>query len=222
MTEQEWLVSTDSQAMLKHVADRVSERKSRLFACACVRHVWHLLTDERSRLAVEVAERFADGEATVEELSAARYAAWYAAWDVAWATSKDGARAVARAAASYVAWDATKDATKAAAWAATKAAAWDATRYAQATIVRDILGNPWRMPILKHPLPWIVRNLAEAAYSERLDHDGTLDPDRLTVLADALEESGCLDADILDHLRGPGPHYRGCWALDLILNKEAK
>ena len=42
----------------------------------------------------------------------------------------------------------------------------------------------------------------------------------LTVLADALEEAGCTNADILLHLRSPGPHVRGCWALDLILGKS--
>ena len=40
---------------------------------------------------------------------------------------------------------------------------------------------------------------------------------RLPILADALEEAGCADADILGHLRGPGPHVRGCWVLDLLL-----
>jgi hypothetical protein len=44
--------------------------------------------------------------------------------------------------------------------------------------------------------------------------------DRLPVLADALEEAGCTNADILDHLRGPGPHARGCWAVDLLLGKS--
>jgi hypothetical protein len=46
------------------------------------------------------------------------------------------------------------------------------------------------------------------------------DPQRLAVLADALEEAGCNDAEILTHLRSPGPHVRGCWALDLILGKQ--
>jgi hypothetical protein len=44
--------------------------------------------------------------------------------------------------------------------------------------------------------------------------------DRLPILADALEEAGCTDAYLLAHLRGPGPHVRGCWAVDLVLGKE--
>jgi len=49
---------------------------------------------------------------------------------------------------------------------------------------------------------------------------GRLDKTRLAILADALEETGLTNADILDHLRGPGPHYRGCWSVDLILGRE--
>ena len=61
--------------------------------------------------------------------------------------------------------------------------------------------------------------LAQAAFAER-QPDGTLDPVRLGVLSDALEEAGCTDEAILSHLRGPGPHVRGCWALDLVLGRN--
>jgi hypothetical protein len=62
--------------------------------------------------------------------------------------------------------------------------------------------------------------LAEAAYAERTLPPGTLDPARLALLADALEDAGCTDGELLGHLRGPGPHVRGCWALDLVLGKS--
>jgi hypothetical protein len=65
----------------------------------------------------------------------------------------------------------------------------------------------------------IRRRLAQAAYEDRHLPAGTLDDTRLLILADALEEAGCSDAAILGHLRGPGPHVRGCWVLDLILGK---
>ena len=44
--------------------------------------------------------------------------------------------------------------------------------------------------------------------------------DLLPVLADALQDAGCENPDILDHLRGPGPHVRECHVLDLFLGKE--
>ena len=43
---------------------------------------------------------------------------------------------------------------------------------------------------------------------------------RLPILADALEDAGCTSPELLDHLRGPGPHVLGCWALDLLLMKR--
>jgi hypothetical protein len=61
--------------------------------------------------------------------------------------------------------------------------------------------------------------LARAAYDQRELPAGTLDPARLAVQADALEEAGCTDADILNHCRRPGVHVRGCWAVDLLLGK---
>jgi hypothetical protein len=95
----------------------------RKFACRCVREVWHLLTDERSRNAVEVAERHADGLATDEELAAASAAAWYAA----------------SAAASATAWYAAREAASAAASAAALATAWDAARAAAMMRQNEIL-----------------------------------------------------------------------------------
>jgi hypothetical protein len=64
-----------------------------------------------------------------------------------------------------------------------------------------------------------VRKLAESAYTERTLPEGTLDVVRLALLADALEDGGCTERDLLGHLRGPGPHVRGCWALDLVMGK---
>jgi hypothetical protein len=64
-----------------------------------------------------------------------------------------------------------------------------------------------------------VRKLAQAAYDDRRLPSGVLDPARLTVLADALEDAGCADAAILAHCRRPGEHVRGCWVVDLLLGK---
>jgi hypothetical protein len=89
---------------------------------------------------------------------------------------------------------------------------------AQARLVRCVFGNPFRPAPRLDPawLAWddgAARKLAEAAYDERAF-------DRLPVLADALEDAGCTDPELLGHLRSGGEHARGCWAVDLLLGKE--
>jgi hypothetical protein len=106
------------------------DREIRLFAVWCARQVEHLMTDERSKQALMVAERHANGEATVAELDAAGAAAWAAAVAAAWAAA--GAAAVAAAVAA--AWAAAGAAAVAAAWAA----AWAAAGAAQEKELRRV------------------------------------------------------------------------------------
>lgn len=231
MTEAEWLVSEDPAAMLRvvtgeaegpHAGGVISPRKLRLFACACCRHpgVWPLLTDPRSRRAVEVAERYADGEADNAELL-----------DAEGQASESELVPHEVAPSDLPSWVARSDAMHAAEVInqyGTRAGIPDAAR---AALLREIVGNPWR-PIKKlhrlfgegqpDHLPGnldtcfmteTVRGIAGRAYESR-------DWAALPILADALEDAGCTNAGILGHLRGPGPHCRGCWALDLLLGKE--
>jgi hypothetical protein len=129
----------------------LTDKQLRLFACRCVREAWHLLTDPRSREAVEVAERFANGEAMKEELAAAKAAAEAAAWEAAKAAA-EAAKAAAKAAAEAAkaaAWEAAEvaeAAAMAAAWAtaevaeaAAMAAAWATAEAVQAKILIELV-----------------------------------------------------------------------------------
>jgi len=91
----------------------------------------------------------------------------------------------------------------------------------QVTLLCCICGNPFRPAIINSD--WLtptVLALAKATYEERSLPAGTLENARLAVLADALEDAGCDNADILQHCRQPGVHVRGCWVIDLLLGKE--
>jgi hypothetical protein len=105
-------------------------------------------------------------------------------------------------------------------WEEADTVAWEEERAEQAVLVRDIFANPFR-PVTLDPT-WRTRSvlsLAQAAYEDIDLPGGTLDLARLAILADALEDAGCTDIDILAHCRGPGPHVRGCFALDLLVGR---
>lgn len=91
----------------------------------------------------------------------------------------------------------------------------------QTSLIRCVFGNPFRsIPI---DLAWrtpTVLALAAAAYDNRDLSTGTLDATRLSVLADALEDADCTDSAVLNHLRDPGPHVRGCHVLDALLGRS--
>ena len=86
-------------------------------------------------------------------------------------------------------------------------------------LLREVYGNPYRpVPLPPHWRTPDVAALACAAYDDGVMPKGELDPVRLAILGDALEEAGA-GGEVLDHLRGPGPHVRGCWAVDLVLGR---
>jgi hypothetical protein len=234
MTEHEWDRCTDPRPMLAFLQGKAGERKLRLFACACGRRVWHQLRYEDSRRAVDVAERFADGIATREELARTREAAANAAnpyheeggddqagWACAYAASPTGSDCGLLCASSFCNSGPLEERR---ALFRTRSGPWDTSlSRVAAGLIREIFGNPLR-PVQVDPawLPWrggAIVNLAQAVYEERELPSGHLDAARLAVLADMLEEAGCCDAGLLGHLRSPGPHVRGCWPLDLLLQK---
>lgn len=217
MTETDWLTCGDPTLMLEQVEGRISDRKLRLFACACVRRIWILLDDQRSRDAVEVAECFADGKAGREELALACAAA-----DRAHAEAPRNANFRSFDAAPHVAEDdlscSAADAAVCAADAIQIAAAGsddarDAEIILHTSILRCIFGVPFRPPTIDPA--WLTPNvlsLAQTIYDERVF-------DRMPILRDALEEAGCDNAEILAHCRTQTEHVRGCWVIDSILGK---
>ncbi len=221
VTEAEWLACENPASVLEYLRERVADRKLRLFACGCCRAIWHLIDDGHCRQAVEIAERFADGQSTQRQVAAAyrRASGATTAANKAAAMTCDAligtstAIEIAVCAADAVAFSARQPET-----------AYEAETRNQARLWRELVGNPSRTGPAVDPawLAWqggAVTQLARAAHEERRLPEGTLDPARLAVLADALEDAGCADAELLGHLRGPGVHCRGCWALDLLLAK---
>jgi hypothetical protein len=191
------------------------------------------LIDVRSRAALEVAEQFADGIATLEQLNGAFNAAWRP-FDptiaVAWSVR------IAAYAAALAAFDDYQEPITAAPFEASDAVAqlvgdvpdthvdvddhrqanerMEVQRVIHCSFLRDIFGNPFR-PVTLDPASRTanVVGLAQSIYDERAF-------DRLPILADALEDAGCTNADILNHCRQPGEHVRGCWCVDLALGKQ--
>lgn len=247
VNEAEWLRSSEPAPMLALLEGKVSERKLRLVAVACCRRAWPNIAELTSRIAVEVAERHADGTASDEELQNAYSNARQAAdetnpmrpgqpmrdWDDPLTNQAQAVHylASACACAAYppglafaAAIEAESDVALGVAMTQQHREGHANEESAIADLVRDIFGNPLRPALTVYPawLTWqggTVAKLAVAAYDERRLPEGTLDPARLAVLADALEDAGCADAELLAHLRGPVIHVRGCWAVDLLLGK---
>jgi hypothetical protein len=215
------------EPMPEFVEGRASDRKLRLFACACCRRVWHLLAAKTAKHLVGMAETYADGEGSHDALCRAWKRLLGMPWNhkppSAMPTSRDAAYAAAAYAArpgpmggglaiasqtARCAAYARRDARKG---QAEQDASENAERKAQAALLREIIGgNPLVVPsaLPDAVLAWnngMVRRIAQALYEQRKLPEGTLDASRLAVLADALEDAGWTEADLLGHLRAPGP-----------------
>jgi hypothetical protein len=221
MTEQEWLACEDSQAMLESILPPISDRKLRLLAVGCVHQLWNRL-DQQDRVIVTGVEQFADGMVSLDTPSSlydsrqsldppdedfAAFFAWQAVDSLEVRPGPDDALFAAidvlfHAEESLVAGNESPSKLRTLA------------KKGQCRLVRCIFGNPFR-PVTLNPA-WQTSNvtaLAQSIYDERAF-------DRLPILADALEDAGCDNADILNHCRQPGEHVRGCWVVDLLLGKE--
>jgi hypothetical protein len=216
MTEQEWLEGTDllftdpqPEKMLVFLRGKASHRKLRLFAVACCWRIAVWLNDLGKR-AVEVAEQFADGLVSEQACIDCRDAAYdpYAESDLGYQPASSSAvYSAAGPREQFI------DSVVYVVRSCRLVFPSGTESEIQANLLRDIVGNPFR-PVTLNPA-WRTSNvtaLAQSIYDDRAF-------DRLPILADALEDAGCDNADILNHCRQPGEHVRGCWVVDLVLGK---
>jgi hypothetical protein len=231
MTEAEWLVCTDPTPMLDFLQGKGTVRKWRLCGVASCRRIWHFLPDEESRKAVESTELYADEAITNRQMAIVQSQV------MGWRerhhfnpTIVNQRAAVVGQLAKLLARPTMRTKTVRAEMRQVIGAAFRMQaletppeqrrrymaerRVEQAALLRDIFGNPFR-PVTLNPA-WRTSNvtaLAQSIYDEKAF-------DRLPILADALEDSGCDNQDVLNHCRQPGEHVRGCWVVDLVLGKE--
>ncbi len=210
MNEGEWLTCTNPQMMLSVLRGNVSERKLRLFAVACCRCHRGVLRGKRNLQVLEDAEAYADGRISRKEMEEKRRA-WYA-FDYpfplrgTWQMALSHATMVTRA---------TTLAPEAATHAAAASDRPERERLIQAGLLRDIF-FPFRVVSFDACLRLWSGGAAVALATEMYE---SRDFTRAPLLADMLEDGGASDAQLLEHLRGPGPHVRGCWLVDLLLGK---
>jgi hypothetical protein len=205
MTADVWEASANPMAMLSSLPDsgQAGYRRLRLFMAACCRQQLFFSSLYGSDAdAVAVAERYADDQADLDQLHQARRAAL--ALGPAWCCLLD-----ARGGAGQ--WIDCVDRSR---------PSVPHRRSLLAGLLREVFGNPWWPPAVEPGwLTWhggVVVHLAHATYEERHHPSGHLDPNRLAVLADALEDAGCTGGRLLAHLRAGGEHVRGCFAVDAL------
>jgi hypothetical protein len=237
VTEAEWLAAADPRLMLEFLRGRACDRKLRLLVVACCRRARRRRNDLPVERVLDAADGFVAGTVSGLDLRAVYDAARCSrsgdsrtSWAMICAASVavPDAPTAARLTCDQMADDAGHRAAlgKALWWSeAANRRGRAAEAAVQSALLRDLFGNPFRpAPAVEGAwLRWrdgVVPLLAEGAYDDRQMPEGTLDPARLAVVADALEDAGCTEAGLLSHLRSPGPHVRGCWAVDLVLAKE--
>jgi hypothetical protein len=250
MTEAEWLACADPKTMLMFLRGKVSDRKLRLFEVACCRRIWDFIREPQSEAVVEITERSADAPVNVQEVLSLDYdritddcggpdnperMAFMVAGHVGYSfiglihgsphRTDDWQDALLIAEKSAYTMALSLDRPGDAENLPVFQGRMDTEQAVQCDLLRDIFGNPFRSspPLPPAVLAWnngTVRRLAQAIYDDRKMPQGTLDTARLAILADALLDAGCDDEALNQHCRQPGPHVRGCWAIDLILGKQ--
>ena len=214
MRESDWLKSDNAVEMLASMPEQPSDRKLRLFACACCRHFENLLEEGPFTQAVETAEMFADGESSKAALKRARQGVrevrhemssdsteartiWVALWLAEMTASENAFGGVADEIQRLV----------------TEGLLQPNEQPPSASHLRRIIGNPFHAAAID--ADWKsseVVTLAQSIYDERAF-------DQMPQLGKALKKAGCSDNDVLKHCRSKSPHVRGCWVVDQLIGR---
>jgi hypothetical protein len=218
MTEAEWLACGAGEPpdrmldMLKHANGCAGNRKLRLFACACCRRYHDLLSTAETRHALETSEKVADRLVQF----ALMYAARRAIKVLAPRTAAQWASNCAHFTASRIAKEAALSAYSTSREVGRALGESYSTSFGHyAALLLDIVGNPF-CPATLSP-SWRTDTavaLAQQMYEGR-------EFGAMPILADALQDAGCDNEDVLNHCRDTSlTHVRGCWVVELVLGKE--
>ena len=183
-------------------SDPKTDRKLRLFACACCRRALDLLPPNIAQVAAEIAEKYADGQPIASEVEFIRNRIPLLA--------NEESDLLDYAALDFIAFEAAHRVGTAFYFRSGKSFT---EVEQQGALIRDLAKPNYRSDFSPE---WRADTAVSLA---RLMYD-TYEFSAMPILADALQDAGCDNADILDHCRGPGPHVRGCWVVDLVLAKE--
>jgi len=218
MTQAEWLRGKSPGKLLNFLRQAATQRKLLLAACACCRRNWDRLTDERSRYAIELVERYADGLAGTDELQTALEPAH----DVCLETTEKRAGSIGQRRAQVRVFRSAVNLLEAAlaprkelieqamfvTWEGLSRIQQQELRAFECAILQHILGNPFDKARKSSEWPATVIALAQSLYLGDPCH---------FALHDALLDAG--QNELAEHFREPY-HPKGCWALDLILGKS--
>jgi len=248
MTETDWqTTSTGGLDMLRYIRTRTSARKLQLLMCAACRLAVEHLPADRAIPILSAVEQFAEGNVPLDAFRQAEFAAQRLEREAYGETLPGGGDSPNQSSARWAAILALRAAVSSPLddalhrtidWVEAVAARDAGEGLARAARVkrhrelcnlfREILGNPfaprtavptWMQASERAAPGWLIR-VSESARSiaEAIHRDQAYE--RLPILADALEDEGCTDDELLLHFRVPAAHVRGCWALDLILGKH--
>ena len=195
MTETEWLQASEPLSMLEHLKGSASERKLRLFGALGLWEYVRFRPDLRNGICprwANITEQYADGEVGFEDWNGVRTSVHGTFHDV----------------------DPHQQAMKGVDWALACCDHEPSESLLLAEFLRDLFGNPFR-PVPLDP-SWLTSDVVAIARGIYQDREFQ----RMPMLADALQDAGCCEHDLLEHCRQPIQHVRGCWVVDLVTKRE--